>query len=191
MNNEDYKIVEGIVKGDTTIIKFFYKKNYQYIRKLILQNKGNEDDVEDIFQDALVLVYQKLSSGNLELRCSLNSYFYGVCKNMWRNRLRKKSRLKFSENINNDCNEMIDVVLKNIEYKEREDLYRKYFLKLNDVDQMILRLYIERKTMKEIAKLTGYTESYVRKKKFESKKKLLEMIEKDPIYKELKYNYEN
>ena len=40
--------------------------------------------------------------------------------------------------------------------------------------------------MAEIAKIMGYSVAYTRKKKFECKKRLLEMIEIDPIFEELK-----
>ncbi|MHA7056062.1 hypothetical protein ACWGOQ_0002510 [Aquimarina sp. M1] len=39
--------------------------------------------------------------------------------------------------------------------------------------------------MKEIANITGYTEGYARKKKFQVKEHLLLMIKKDPVYLEL------
>lgn len=88
--------------------------------------------------------------------------------------------------------EMIeDSFLSFMEEKEREHLYRKYFLKLSDACRELLQLVFLQKSMKEIAKVTGYSEGYTRKKKFNCKKSLLERIEQDPLYQELKIDLRN
>ncbi len=183
-NIEDLKILEGIAAGDEGIITRFYKKNLPYIKGYVLQNSGNEQDVEDVFQDALVFVYQKVKTGSLELHSSLRTYFYGVCKNIWRNRLRKNGRQIVTEIIL-DLETVDPSVIQEIEDKEREHVYRKHFVKLKDTCKEVLSMVFEGKSMKEISAVTGYSEGYTRKKKFECKKSLIEMIEKDPLYKEL------
>lgn len=181
------KIIEGIIRGDKAILTDFYKQNIQYIRQYILKNNGCKEDVEDVFQDALVLIYQKLKVGSLELSCSIRSYFYGVCKNIWRNRVRRKKKMILDETLIVERSEHLEApIIDNIAHKEQQHLYRKYFLKLNDSNKKILNLYFEGNNMREIAKLMGYSEGYVRKKKFEAKKILLEMMERDSSYLELK-----
>ncbi len=188
--SEECKILEGIIAGEEAVIKAFYKKNQPYIRRYILQNSGNEEDVEDVFQDALVFIYQKLKTDSLELHCSLRTYFYAVCKNIWRNRLRKNKKLVITEEIHLTSEDMSISVIEEITHKERQHLYRKYFMRLNDSCKEVLTLVFDGKSMKEIGKLTGYSEGYTRKKKFECKRSLIEMIEKDPLYQELKFTPE-
>ena len=102
---DERKILDGIAAGDNSIIKDFYKNNYDYIKGYILQNSGKDEDVEDVFQDALVIIYQKLKSDSLDINVTLKTYFYAVCKNVWRNQLRKKSKLIVSDKIteHKDC----------------------------------------------------------------------------------------
>ena len=183
---DDQTIITGIIDGDQRILTCFYRENIRYIQGYILRNYGYSEDVEDIFQDALVVLYQKLKTGILEIRVSIRTYFYGICKNLWRNRLRKKKNLLLDDREYCFNEETNDSVINTIENQEREHLYRKHFLKLNTTNRKILGLFFEGKTMREIAKITGYSEDYVRKKKYEAKKKLLRMIEKDPMYNELK-----
>ncbi len=189
-NIDDQKIIEGIVAGDEAVFKAFYKKNRKYIRQYILKNSGNEDDVEDVFQDAVVFIYQKLKAGSLELRSPLSTYFYGVSKNIWRNRLRKNRKLVVTEEIPEDTAIVEASILEEIEDREREHVYRKHFVNLSDTCREVLQLLFLGKSMKEIAEITGYAEGYTRKKKFECKKHLIEMIEQDPIYQELKITSE-
>ncbi len=192
MNNpEDQKILEGIATGNEVIITAFYKNNLPYIRRYILQNSGREEDVEDVFQDALVLIYQKLKENSLELHSSLRTYFYGICKNIWRNRLRKNKKMVITEDDLN-TQEIVDaVIIQDLEYRDREHVYRKHFLRLNNTCRELLKLLFLGNSMKDISNITGYSEGYARKKKFDCKKALLEMIEKDPMYQELKITSEN
>lgn len=183
-NTEDQKILECIAAGDEVVIKDFYKNTWPYIRKYIFDNQGNDEDVADVFQDAMVLIYQKAKAG-LELNCSLRTYFYGVCKNIWRNKLRKNKKLIITEAVF-DTTETVDPeISRDIENKEREYVYQKHFLNLSDTCRTVLNLLFCGNSMKEISDITGYTEGYTRKKKFECKKHLIEMIESDPVYKEL------
>ncbi len=182
---EDQKILKGIVAGDEKIITAFYQKNMRYIRRYILQNFGNEQDVQDVFQDTLILIYEKHKAGELVLHSPLRTYFYGVSKNIWRNRLRKNKRMVITEEINEDAEIIDPEVIEDIENKEREHVYRKHFLKLSGTCREVLGLLFEGKSMKEIAEITGYSEGYTRKKKFDCKQSLMDVIAKDPLYKEL------
>lgn len=184
MVNKNQRIIAGIIDGDERILIRFYKENIQYIRRYILYNNGSHEDVEDIFQDALIVLYQKLQTSLLELKTPIKTYFYGICKNLWRNRLRKKEKLVINDDLAEEGSN--DSLIITIENKEREYLYKKHFQKLSTSNKKLLSLFFEGRSMKEISKITGYSEGYARKKKFKAKKKLLEMIEKDPMYKELR-----
>jgi len=192
MKHSDQIILTGIIDGNEKILTRFYKENIRYVQGYILRNYGNTEDVEDVFQDALVVLFQKMKSGLLEIHVPLKTYFYGICKNLWRNRLRKKKRLIMENNqilyenqrhLEEGDN---DTIVADIENNDREHLYRKHFQKLSNDNRKLLHLFFEGKSMKEISVLTGYTEAYTRKKKFLVKKQLLEMIEEDPMYEELR-----
>lgn len=185
MNKTDQKIAEGIKTGNTEIIKAFYKRNFIHIKRHVLLNSGNEADAEDVFQDALVSIYQKLCIDILIINTSIHSYFYGVCKNLWKNRLRRKKKIVFDTTRIHQYGEKNATIIDEIEGKEREHLYRKYFMKLDTSNKTVLYHFFEGKSMREIAIINGYTEGYARKKKFDAKKQLLELITKDPVYNEL------
>ncbi|GAA3522427.1 hypothetical protein GCM10022393_41270 [Aquimarina addita] len=180
--NED-KILEGIRTGDVVITQAFYEYNLIYVRRYILQNMGNHQDVEDIVQEALVVLYQKLVTGTLEIQASIQTYFYGVCRNLWRSRLRTKEKLIVNDALIVNKENAIDVSMtEKEEREEQEAIFYKHLLRLSTSDRELLTLFFKGKNTKEITGITGYAENYVRKKKFIAKKKLLGMIEKDPAY---------
>jgi len=184
-NNDNDFIINGILSGDHAIIKAFYEKHLPQVKSYILKNSGSETDAEDVFQDAMVVLYQKLKSGVLEIRVPITTYFYGICKNTWRNRRRKNKRLVIEEEFEVYESTSYDISLEEIEYKEKEHLYRKHFQNLSTDHRKILCLFFEGKSMKEISLIIGCTEGYTRKKKFMAKKKLIKMIEEDPCFGEL------
>jgi len=126
--NKERKILKGIATGDHVVIKNFYKENLNYIKGYILQNSGENQDVEDVFQDALVIIYQKLKSDSLHINVPLQTYFYAVCKNVWRNQLRKKRKLILSDDIIENDQTSEETIIENIEDYEQEQAHRKYFL---------------------------------------------------------------
>jgi len=187
---EEHNIMKGIIVGNEAIIKSFYKENLSYIRKYILRNSGSEEDVEDVFQDAFIILYEKLKVNSLDLNSSLRTYFFSVCKNIWRNRLRKAKNLIIDNDVIGDNEELDTSTEDEIENKEKEHIYRKYFLALSTTCREVLGFVFDGLSMKHIAKKTGYAEGYVRKKKFDCKKHLIEMIENDSSFKELIKVYE-
>ncbi|MBQ4819726.1 sigma-70 family RNA polymerase sigma factor [Aquimarina sp. MMG016] len=185
---EDQRVLEGIRTGNRAVIKEFYKENFKYIRKYIIQNSGNQEDVEDVFQDAMMILYEKIEFEPLELKASLRTYFFGICKNLWKKRLRRMKKIIISDEVftSEEIQEDITTIL---DTNDREYLYRKYFIQLSDTCQQLLSLVFKNKTTLEIASSMGYSEGYTRKKKFECKKNLIERVEKDPMYDELKIDH--
>ncbi len=183
---EERQILEGILNGDEKILKAFYRDNMPYIKKYILKNAGNHEDVEDVFQDAMVFIYQKMKTDSIHLESSLRTYFYGVCKNIWRNRLRRNKKMVITNDLIDEKEHTENSIVDEIINKEQEYLYRKHFSKLGTTCQQLLTLLFKGKSMREISKVIGYSEGYTRKKKFGCKQHLIEMIEQDPAYQELK-----
>ncbi|MHA7058271.1 RNA polymerase sigma factor [Aquimarina sp. M1] len=182
---KNQQIIDGIITGDRVILKSFYKKNLPVVKKLILQYRGTTEDVEDIFQEALVVLYHKLRSGSLEINSSIHNYFIEICKNKWRNQLRKQSRIYYDDLLIDQVQDYTGSIINALIQKDKEQLYHKHLSNLKDHHKNILQLFFEKKSMKEIANITGYTEGYARKKKFQVKEHLLRMMKNDLLYREL------
>lgn len=89
---------------DSQIINYLRENKYQKavsglykvfpaIKKYIRANGGNTDDAKDIFQDALVVLYQKLQSAGFDLTVSPGTYLQAVVKNLWLSELRRRKKL--------------------------------------------------------------------------------------------------
>ena len=88
----DNDLLKGLAEGDRKCIELIYKSHFNMIQTLVINNSGSIDDARDIFQEALVVLYEKVRMGSFELNCQLKTYLYSVCKRLWLKRLQYNSR---------------------------------------------------------------------------------------------------
>ena len=63
------------------------------IKQYIRTNNGSGEDAQDIFQDALLVLYKKIHVGEFILSVPLKTYLYAVAKNCWMQELRRRKKL--------------------------------------------------------------------------------------------------
>ncbi|MCB0706862.1 MAG: sigma-70 family RNA polymerase sigma factor [Saprospiraceae bacterium] len=178
--------LDGLVRGDSNVIREIYARYYKAILHFIETNSGNAEDAKDIFQEGLMLVFQKAKNKDFELSSTFLTFLFSVCRNIWFNRIRKKSfgEVTLSEEITSTLTE--DKVSE-IEANEREVLFRNKFLLLGVDCQQVLSMYFQKIKMEEIMEKMQFSSiSYTKKRKFQCKEKLVQLIENDSIYHELK-----
>lgn len=193
MKVEDSKVSErdyyllGILEGNSKVLNEFYATYFERIVTLITKNSGDVNDAKDVFQDAIMIIYQKIQKPDFELKSSLYSYFYGICKNVWLQKLRKQKRtVPLALEGNQIGNE--STIDKEIEERDKQKLFFAKFSLLKEGCQQILKLFFAKKTMEEIAQKLGLgSAGYAKKRKYNCQKKLLELVKADEVYNEL-YN---
>ena len=178
--------IDGIKMSNPIVIRGIYKKYHQAIVHMVETKNGTTDDANDVFQEGLVLLYQKVKQPDFQLTSTFLTYFYAVCKNIWYNKLKKKT----NQEVTLDDGKLL--MLKDdtpalYEKSEMYFLYRKMFLQLGADCQRVLDLFLQKTNMEEIMKVMGYGSiSYTKKRKFLCKEKLVKMIQSDPVFLELK-----
>jgi len=162
----DKEVLARIYKGDEKALDYLYKKYYRMMVNLVMKNSGSEQEAKDIYQDALVVFWQKVSSGNLVLTSKISTYIYSVCLNLWRKELDRKSRLVNEEK---DGTEYIED-----DKAERIKIVQDCVEELGDGCKKILQYYyFDGMSMSEIAEKLGYANTDTAKtKKYKCKKKL-------------------
>ena len=185
----DEAILEGIKLKSQFIVSYLYEEFFSGLLRFIIANSGSEEDAEDIFQEALIVVYQKTAHPDFELTSSFKNYFYGVSKVLW---LRKISGFSLSEESLDNSKVFTSPEIAEDDTKRelqidkdilKHGLYQKYFLQLGAECQEILKLSMKKVSIKEISEKTGFTPNYVKTRKSMCRKKLIELIKTDPQYK--------
>ncbi len=146
-----------------------YKDNRPKIMKMVMNNSGTYDDACDVLQDGVIVVWKKFKGKNQsELTCSLSTYLYSVCRNIWLNELRKrnKSGLKLlNESITEqvpDQDEMDAVMAK----EKMITLIEKGIKNLGDTCVRLLKMFYQNKeSMNKISSELGLSNTNAAKTK--------------------------
>ena len=167
---KDSEVFEKICKGDEKALEYLYKKYYKMMTKVVLSNSGTEDEAKDIYQDALVVFWQKATSGKLTLTSKMSTYIYSICLNLWRKELDRKKRLTNEEQ---DSPVYLDD-----DRQERAKIISECLQQLDDTCRKVLTYYyFENLSMQDIADKLGFANTNTAKtKKYKCKKKLDELI---------------
>jgi len=66
-----------------------YKSAFPAVAKYVNKKAGTFDDAKDIFQDALIIYYEKAVSGTLVLHTNEQAYLLGISKHLWAKKFRE------------------------------------------------------------------------------------------------------
>jgi RNA polymerase sigma factor (sigma-70 family) len=167
---KDSEILDRIEKGDEKALDYLYKKYYRMMTKLVITNSGTEDEAKDIYQDALIVFWQKVMSGKLVLTSKISTYIYSICLNLWRKELDRKSRLSSEEKDG--------VVEEDMHREEKARIIRDCINELGETCKRILiYFYFDGMSMSNIALNLGFANTDTAKtKKYKCKKRLDEIV---------------
>ncbi len=177
-------IIDGIRRRDKEVMQFVYTQYLPMVRYFIIRNHGTEEDAEDLFQEAMVAVFERVRKKNLSLDCSFKTYLYSVIRHMWLQYLdRKRIHYEFTE-----MDEFI--ALEELElyedFQARKAIYQRNFMQLTELCRKVLMMFVEKVPFEEIAEILGYKgRQYAIKRKYECMKSLMNRVENDPEYKRL------
>jgi RNA polymerase sigma factor (sigma-70 family) len=155
-NNQNI-LLAGLAKNDRKAIETIYKDNFNMVQALIINNNGTADDAKDIFQETMIVLFEKVQNGSFELNCQVKTFIYSVSRRLWLKRLLHQNRFHISEG----HEEMVSVEEEMDEHEKRNSdfiLMEKAMNGLGEPCKSLLEaFYIEKKSMQEIAANFGYT----------------------------------
>lgn len=184
LNYSDEAILEGLRQKKRSYIDYVYREYMMITRSIVVRKAGTSQDVEDVFQDAMLVLYQRAINPPVVLTCSLKTYFYSICRNIWMQRLDRKFRLLYQsdfevhEEKSAYSTEEPDAKEVNL---ERRRMYLQHFRNLPADCQAILNLFYTRVPFSQIADMMHLrSEKYAKQKKYLCKNMLRKRIMKDP-----------
>lgn len=70
-----------------------YRQAFPLVRRHVCQHGGSAQDAQDIFHDALLLLYEQAVGDTLVLTASACTYLVGIGRNLWHHERRRRARL--------------------------------------------------------------------------------------------------
>ena len=150
-------LLKGLARNDKKAVETIYKENYNMVQSLIINNNGSSDDAKDIFQEAMIVLYEKARSGSFELHCQIKTYVYSVSRRLWLKRLQQLNRFAEAGDVETVVqveDDIEDHAKRNTEF----EMMDKAIGSLGEPCKSLLEAYyLQKMNMQEIALSFGYT----------------------------------
>jgi RNA polymerase sigma factor (sigma-70 family) len=157
-DSKEKVLLQGLAKNDRNAVETIYKQHYNMVQALIINNNGSLDDARDIFQEAMIVLYEKSKSGTFELHCQLKTFIYSVCRRLW---LKKLQQLQKYSNQVDGLAEVVPVEEELEQHEQRNidfQVMEKALQGLGEPCKSLLEAYyLQKRNMTEIAESFGYT----------------------------------
>lgn len=187
----DQQYIEALLQNNTSLLDEVYRRYAGKIKAMVLQNNGTESDAADLFQEALVSLYQKAAHNGFILTCPLDAFLYLICRNRWINELKKRKGTKVTFTDTEGYSQLKDEHLQQADElavkKKRLSLLEEKIKMLGENCRKLLELSWAGRSMDEVAAMLGLSYGYARKKKSECLGRLTELVQASPDYKNLKW----
>lgn len=150
-------LLKGLAENEKSAVEAIYKENYGVIHALVINNSGSTDDARDIFQEAMIVLYERARTDHFQLNCTIRTFLYSVARRLWLKKLQQQNRFLISEG----HEEVIaaDEEMEDHEQRNREfTMMEKAMGSLGEPCKSLLEaFYMQKRSMMEIASDFGYT----------------------------------
>ncbi len=154
----EQSLLEGLAANDRQAIETIYSRHFGMIQSLVINNSGTPEEARDIFQEGMIVLYEKARSADFQLHCQLKTYLYSVCRRLWLKRLSQLQR--FTPEVSG-LEETV-AVEEDIEGHDQRhqdfQMMEKALSGLGEPCKSLLEaFYLQKKSMNDIAAAFGYT----------------------------------
>ena len=151
-------LLKGLAQNDSKAVETLYKSHFTMIQHFVLNNNGSFDDARDLFQEAMITLYEKVQSDSFVLSCQIKTYLFSICKNLWLKRLQQMG--KYSAPLSTE--EESIAVEADLEAFQKKDaaftIMNRALKSLGEPCKSLLEgYYLNKKGMQELAEDFGYT----------------------------------
>jgi len=177
--------LNGLLQNDPIVLRQLYTEFLPGVISHVCKNRGTVEQAKDIFQDALLICYDKAQQKDFELKGEFGGYLYGVCRFLWLRQLKKNQTTPIT--YIEEKEQVIDPDWNKSQIEEEKwQLFQELFNRLGADCQRVLQLFFNGERLSAIAEQMGYSNTYVKLKKYQCKERLTKWIQSDQRYQTLK-----
>jgi RNA polymerase sigma factor (sigma-70 family) len=185
----DKELLDSLQSGSGVdgCVREIYRKHFEQLSWFVLNNSGNRQDAEDMFQEVVVNFIDAVQKDRFRGESSVKTFLYALNKHAWLNELKRRGRamkreIKFDREYDKEETDVSHYIAN----QEAKRTVLRVVEQLGDSCKKILVMfYYENLSMKDILEKTEYeTEQVVRNKKYKCLKQLEQMLNENPLLKE-------
>ncbi len=151
------------------------KENKGILYKICNSYCADKNDRDDLVQEIIYNLWKSFNSYNTRFKFS--TWMYRIALNVAISFYRQEKKIKY----HNEISEGLIVFEENIENETESNLtlLQEFINELKEIDKAVILLYLDDKSHREIAEITGFTETNIATKINRIKQKLRTNFSKD------------
>jgi RNA polymerase sigma factor (sigma-70 family) len=155
---QDKLLLEGIAAEDKISIEQLYKQHYNMVQSMVVANGGSKDDAADLFQETIIVLYEKVKKGDFELSCLLKTFIYSVSRRLWLKKLQQLQRYTSQPDGLEEIVPVEDEIEQHMKLQNDFTIMETAMSKIGEPCKSLLdAYYMQKKHMNTIATEFGYT----------------------------------
>ncbi|MBI4418597.1 MAG: sigma-70 family RNA polymerase sigma factor, partial [Ignavibacteriales bacterium] len=153
--NRDAKILDLIRRDDERGLVLLFQDTRKPVLSYVLANHGSQEDADDMLQDALCTLWERVRSGRFEYKSRLGTFVLGIVKNRWLRLLAERRREPLADSDADppgDEQPADEILLR----EEEAALVHQALDRIDEgCKKILLMFYWEERSMEDIAKDLG------------------------------------
>ena len=156
--SKEKSLLEALARKEKEAIEVIYRDHYQMIQSMVINNSGSADDAADVFQETMIVLFEKSGTEGFELTCQLKTFIYSISRRLWLKKLQLSSRISTADHLT----EEIVAVEEDLEIHEKRQaefqMMDTAMARIGEPCKSLLEAYyLQKKPMQQIASEFGYT----------------------------------
>jgi RNA polymerase sigma factor (sigma-70 family) len=151
-------LLKGLANNDSKSVDTLYKSHFPMVQHFVINNNGSFDDAKDVFQEAIITLYEKVQTDSFTLTCQIKTYLFSICKHLWLKRLQQMGR--YNAPLSSE-EESVSVEVDMEDFNKKDAAFAIMDRALNSLGEPCKSLlegyYLNKKGMQELAADFGYT----------------------------------
>ncbi len=176
--------LQALQNNDPAALESLYREVFPQVAGYVLQNSGEMNDAQDVFQDAVVVALRYLKKPDFKLSVQFNTFLVAIARNMWLKRLRQMKRVPVHSGT-----VLMDILPDESDLEAEMTLDHRCAIVVDTMAQLgeecrklLVGFYFEKKSLAELAAELGYTDGFVRIKKGRCLAELRKRVENHPDF---------
>jgi RNA polymerase sigma factor (sigma-70 family) len=177
-NSKDQEIIDAIRTGNNSfVLNHLYKIALPKIIRLVVQNNGDEEEAKDVFQDAVIALFNTVKLNKYDERKEIDGFLYFVARNLWINRIKKRNRQQ--DIMDTEIREVNESPLVSMISEEKQAAINDLMNKIGNQCRELLKYTMhDGLSMKEVAEKMGFAgETVAKSTHYRCKQKLATIIQ--------------
>ncbi len=175
---QTFDLLDAFLNNKEVLLREFYIEEYPKTKCYILKSGGTTAHAEDVFQEAYLACWKKLSTGKFcpKNRKEMEAYLFTIAKNKWIDQTRSATRRKTTSineklyNLETDSSDLND------EKEEQLSITLTAFENLGQAcKDLLTQFYFHKMSLSDIANGLDMEEASAKNKKYRCIQKLKEL----------------